>query len=156
MKKPYYLIIAASLALNVLLAGYIIGRETLAQPPHRAIFEEVANSNLTPEKKALIQNKMREFQAQNKERFGDIRAKRDEIKQILTAETFDVNAFKTKSKELDDLFTRSKKIMIDDIAEMAQTMSQEERKALAGLMRRKYMSERSEAPKSDPRQSVAE
>ena len=139
MKKLHSWVIVLSLGLNVLMAGYILGCAGTPQPPHMPIMDEPSETNLSPEKKAMLEDKMREFHAQNKDRFDTIRAKRDEMKDILTAETFDVDAFKAKSKELDELFSSSKQTMVDKMADMAKGMSQDERKVLASYMRHKKM-----------------
>ena len=141
MKKLHSWIIVLSLAANVLLLGYVLGCGIMPRRPHMPMMDEVAGSKLPPAKKAMMESKMQEFHEKNKDRFDTIRAKREEISNILTAQNFDVDAFKAKSRELDSLFSDSKKMMVDEMANMAQTMSQEERKVLAGYMRRKRMPE---------------
>ncbi len=139
-KKLPCVIMMLSLALNVVLGGYIIGRESMAPPRQdRAARFEEAMKDLPPEKQAHMRELMGDFRASMKEDFEQVRAKRDELRDILTAETFNPNAFRAKAKELNAMYAASKKTMIENMVRMAKDMPQEDRKILADAMHRPPM-----------------
>lgn len=134
-KKSHCWLLAVSLLLNVLLIGFVAGKAThMKRDWHRE--PAMSEINLPGEKKAAVQAAMTEFKADGKERRKEIREKREEIVAILTAPEFDEAAFKAKSQELGMMFREGRVQMIDRIAEIAKTMSQEERRELAKFMRR--------------------
>lgn len=131
-------ILGLSLAANVLLLGYVLGCESMGPgtpPDHHARSEAVIKS-LPAEKQAQMREILDTFKKDRKEGFEAIRAKRDEMRDILTAETFDADAFRARATELDNLFTANKKAMLEKMVTTAQNMSQEDRKLLADVLHR--------------------
>lgn len=134
----YKWIIVISLAVNVLLVGYMVGSQCMKGPPrhaHEARMEEALKA-LPAEKQAEMKAFMQGFRDGAKGNFEDIRARREELRAIMTAETFDAQAFRTKARELGAVFKANKEAMLEKTIALAEGMSQKDRAILADIMHR--------------------
>lgn len=133
-KKSYCWLLGLSLLANVLLIGFVVGNMS-HMPRHGDRMAEMSKIDLPEEKKAALMDAFSEFRQDGKERWELMRAKRKEIVDVLTAPEFDEATFKAKSKELGMMYKEGRVRMVDKVAEIAKTMSQDERKELAKFMR---------------------
>lgn len=92
-----------------------------------------AFSKLPADKQALVISTLRAVKEENKELRDEIEATHDKLKEILTAEQFDAQAFKENSEKLQTLMAQGFTSFSNAIAELAPQLTQEEREILAEL-----------------------
>lgn len=92
-----------------------------------------AFSKLPADKQALVISTLSAVKEENKELRDEIEATHDKLKEILTAEQFDAQAFKENSEKLQTLMAQGFTSFSNAIAELAPQLTQEEREILAEL-----------------------
>ncbi|HSC35814.1 MAG TPA: periplasmic heavy metal sensor, partial [Thermodesulfobacteriota bacterium] len=90
-------------------------------------------SKLPADKQALVISTLSAVKEENKELRDEIEATHDKLKEILTAEQFDAQAFKENSEKLQTLMAQGFTSFSNAIAELAPQLTQEEREILAEL-----------------------
>lgn len=124
-----------SLLANILLVGVLLG-----ELPHR--FERVSSYQERMEKtlKALpepVQARFRDEMREDGEPMRDrIQAAREEAIRILVTEPFDESAYDRQVNEINELRVRRSKRMAGIVKEIAKDLPLEQRKVLAGMLRR--------------------
>lgn len=139
MSKTFKWVLALSLLLNIVMAGFSLG--CLTKGPQGPGMHKMGKNieGLDPEKQKMVDDIWANFREANSERFQKIQDTRQEIVAIMEAPDFDEDAFRTKSGELSALMVESKKLMMETMASVAKQFTQDERKALAHHMRRPPM-----------------
>jgi len=124
-----------SLLINILLVGVLLGKL-----PHR--FEEGSSYQQRMEKtlkelpesvQAQFREKMREDGEPMRER---IRVAREAAIRILTTELFDESAYDRQVDTINELRVQRSKRMAGIVKEVAKDLPLEQRKVLAGMLRR--------------------
>lgn len=124
-----------SLLINILLVGVLLGKL-----PHR--FEQGSSYQERMEKtlKELpepVQARFREKMRENGEPMREqIRAAREEAIRLLTTEPFDESAYDRQVNMINDLRVQRSKRMAGIVKEIAKDLPLEQRKVLAGMLRR--------------------
>jgi uncharacterized membrane protein len=138
MGKKIKILISISLLLNVLLIGVVIGsishrlfREDFPRrrPPELAI-------KLAPDKEKLFFDTMKRVHLENREVRKQIDEGRERVFLILSAPEFDEAAYQVEAAKLGKLHGLMMQRFAEATKEMAKRFNQEERKALAELLRR--------------------
>lgn len=92
-----------------------------------------AFSKLPADKQELIISTLSAVKEENEGLRDEIEAAHDKLKEILTAEEFDAEAFKENSEKLQTLMAQGFTSFSNAIAELAPQLTQEEREILAEL-----------------------
>ncbi len=92
-----------------------------------------AFSKLPPDKQALVIGALNAVKEENEGLRDEIKAARDQMKEILTAAEFDAQAFKETSEKLQSLMAQGFTSFNNAIAELAPRLTQSERQILAEL-----------------------
>ncbi|MCI0480388.1 MAG: periplasmic heavy metal sensor [Candidatus Dadabacteria bacterium] len=92
-----------------------------------------AFSKLPAEKQALVISTLSAVKEENEGLRDEIEAAHDKLKEILTAEQFDAQAFKEASGNLQTLMAQGFTSFTDAIAELAPQLTQDEREILAEI-----------------------
>jgi uncharacterized membrane protein len=92
-----------------------------------------AFSKLPADKQELIVSTLSAVKEEKKALRDEIEATHDKLKEILTAEEFDAQAFKENSEKLQTLMAQGFTSFTDAIAELAPQLTQDEREILAEL-----------------------
>ncbi|MDX2074096.1 MAG: periplasmic heavy metal sensor [Alphaproteobacteria bacterium] len=136
MKNYRNWILAGSVVVNLLLVGFIAGRMMPPPPLPDSKEERQALDNLPAAKREQLETIMQKSRKRMAEDAKQARSLRKDMIAILEAPEFDERAFITKSKELDVLFPKSRRQMIDEMAALAKESTQEERRIMAKQLRR--------------------
>ena len=128
MKKLLMAVTALSLISSVALAdGHGDHKDKM----------KAALSQLPPEKAELVKATFKEMREERKAYKGEKEAHRAEMKALLTAPTFDKSAFIAKAKEKMSAHQTRKLKGVERMANLAEKLTQEERKILADIMPKK-------------------
>ncbi len=92
-----------------------------------------AFSKLPADKQALVVSTLSAVKEENEGLRDEIKAAHDKLKEILTAEQFDAQAFKENSDKLQSLMAQGFTSFSNAIAELAPRLTQDEREILAEL-----------------------
>jgi uncharacterized membrane protein len=92
-----------------------------------------AFSKLPADKQTLVISTLRAAKEENKGLRDEIEAAHDKLKEVLTAEQFDAQAFKENSDKLQALMAQGFTSFSNAIAELAPQLTQDEREILAEL-----------------------
>jgi uncharacterized membrane protein len=92
-----------------------------------------AFSKLPADKQQLIISTLGAVKEENEGLRDEMEATRDKMKEILTAEEFDAQAFKENSEKLQTLMSQGFTSFSNAIAELAPQLTQDEREILAEL-----------------------
>lgn len=128
-----------SLMLNLLCFGVIGGYFLrVFMPPHprfQAMHKEL--SQILPKEKldAFEKSMQRNFE-KNRDILPKLEAAHNKIEHIMTAPTFDKEAFRTQLKELDTLHASTFKGMGQSLLELLPTLTLEERRKLAAHLKK--------------------
>ncbi|MDA0771564.1 MAG: hypothetical protein O3C63_01340 [Cyanobacteria bacterium] len=125
MKQNLKIVLAISIMINLVLAGVIIGHYSHS-------FKE--NCRRKPAKH--FSQRLLGIKEGNQAKHLEMKALRDDLFNILTAETFDAEAYQVKLDALRKLHHVKMEMISNKIKEMAMTMDQAQRKELAKEMRR--------------------
>lgn len=135
MKK----ILATTAILSTLMLGSvaIAGDHEQCKYKHKGEHVKEMLADLPAEKAELIKSFMQEMKEGRKEKWAAMKANRDEMRNLLTAEDFDKGAFISKALEIDALHSKAKLKMSEKVADLAGKLSLEEREVLAKVIERK-------------------
>jgi uncharacterized membrane protein len=128
MKRNFVL----TAVLGLLVTGAVAA---IAMPPGGPFGIErlEAFSKLPADKQTLVISTLRAAKEENKGLRDEIEAAHDKLKEILTAEQFDAQAFKENSDKLQALMAQGFTSFSNAIAELAPQLTQDEREILAEL-----------------------
>ena len=138
MSKKIKILIFSSLLLNVLLIGVIIGSMS-HQLRTEHFFERHAlelASKLPEDKAELFLKTVERMHLNNQGVHKQIREARKRTMKILTAPEFDKAAYQIEVEKLHELCGSMMQRLANAAMEIARQFNQEERKALAQLLRR--------------------
>lgn len=138
MKKSLKWVLTISILLNILLLGFVFGKiSNHMQPlPPRPEWKAEKLDHIPAAKREEFHKFMESNNSQRHERMKEARSLREEVIAILVEPEFDEALFREKSRQLDELFSNSKKDMLERTIELAKKLNQEERKILADNLRR--------------------
>ena len=140
MSRTLRWFLAASLALNMLAAGIAMGwlaREWPPGPPPPSPPGEL--SHLPEAKQRELEGMLEGIHTRDRELAPRIDAKRQELMDVMRAETFDEDAFRQKNKELGALFANAREQRLEDTIVLAKGLNREERGYLAQHLRKPPM-----------------
>jgi uncharacterized membrane protein len=128
MKRNFVL----TAVLGLLVTGAVAA---IAMPPGGPFGIErlEAFSKLPADKQTLVISTLRAAKEENKGLRDEIEAAHDKLKEVLTAEQFDAQAFKENSDKLQALMAQGFTSFSNAIAELAPQLTQDEREILAEL-----------------------
>jgi len=129
MKKSVKIIFTLSIALNLLFIGLVGGyiyRVKFTPKP----WEEV-KSKLSPETRDVIRTSFKEGRGEIIPLIRDIRKKKKAMKQIITANEFDVSAYNNLVQEIQALDRKFIKSKYDRVGNILSKLPQEERLKMA-------------------------
>ncbi|MGH7891155.1 MAG: periplasmic heavy metal sensor [Thermodesulfobacteriota bacterium] len=118
--------------LGLLVTGAVAA---IAMPPGGPFGIErlEAFSKLPADKQALVISTLSAVKDENEGLRDEIEAAHDKLKEVLTAEQFDAQAFKENSDKLQALMAEGFTSFSNAIAELAPQLTQDEREILAEL-----------------------
>ena len=139
MTRNMKILIVASLVLNLLLAGVIIGnvshhmgRKHFGSKQH----EQKLVAKLPPEKQRLFRDVMERAHAESDDIRKQIGETRERALSILTAPEFDERSFQAEVEKLHDLRGLKMQRLADATKELAKQFDAEERTVLGGYLKR--------------------
>ena len=140
MSKTFKIIFAASIIINILLAGMVIGtyshdfkRKVLIRHDIDEVIEE-----FPADKRALVTGAVASIRERTKETKKEIHEKRKEIVAILTAPEFDPALYDKNVDELHALMNKLGTEFADTARDLALNLDQDERKALAEVIMKRH------------------
>jgi uncharacterized membrane protein len=136
MSKTVRLAFLASLVLNVLLVGVLLGRLPSEVGFGRQQRLEQALKNLPEPTQARLREKFKLIRAAGDPQRDQIRVVREETLRILSADPFDEAAYDRHVSQIDDLQLQMFKKMGQVVKEIAKELSPEERRSFAQILRR--------------------
>lgn len=134
MNKHLKWIMIASLALNILLAGMVIGQCT--RPGWHDGPIQIKMRDVSKEARKKVRAEMDNMFEQKKDLMPQIKQARRDLVTLLSADQFDKTAYYAKLGELQKMQRSFYQGMGQSIAKLAETMSKDERMALAAEMER--------------------
>ncbi|HML96546.1 MAG TPA: periplasmic heavy metal sensor [Thermodesulfobacteriota bacterium] len=136
MSKAIKIIFAASIILNILLAGVVIGAYSHGFRAKFSMRHDIdeALKDFPPDKRALVTGAMESLRENTKETKKEIRERRREVLEILSAPEFDPALYDKKVAELHALMNRLGNEFADTARDLALELDQDERKALAEVI----------------------
>lgn len=136
MSKTFKIIFAASIILNILLAGVVIGTYSHDFKRKVSMRQDIdeALEEFPADKRALVTRAVESLRESTKETKKEIHEKRKEIVGILTAPEFDPALYDKKVAELHILMNSLGNEFADTARELALNLDQDERKALAEVI----------------------
>lgn len=138
MGRKLQLILFASIGLNLIFIGVFIGygfkgcgkgRHPKGPPPELM-------AQISPEQQKRVGKLLREMHREGREERREIRKERRKSLEILTAPTFDAEAYRKVMAGLHELQGAKKNQMTETIIELASTLDQSDRQALAAFLAR--------------------
>jgi uncharacterized membrane protein len=139
MTKALKLAFLASLVLNLLLLGVILGqvpRGLEATPPTRQSRMEEALKKVPEPTQSRFREKFAQIRAVNDPLRQQIDEARAETLRLLAAERFDETAYDRQVSKIEELRGEMFKRMGQDFKQTAKEFSPEERRMLADVLRR--------------------
>ncbi len=138
MSKAAKLIFVASLVLNLLLLGVILGQvpRASAPPPGRQQRMEEALKKLPEPVQSRFREKFAEIRAAGEPQRRQIDEARAETLRLLSTEPFDEVAYDRQVGRIEELRADMFKSMGQLIKQTAKELSSEERRMLAEILRR--------------------
>ena len=137
MSKAAKLIFVASLVLNLLLLGVILGQVPRAStPPGRQQRMEEALKKLPEPVQSRFRDKFAEIRAAAEPQRRQIDEARAETLRLLGAEPFDEAAYDQQVRKIEELRAEMFKSIGQRIKQTAKELSPEERRMLAEVLRR--------------------
>lgn len=139
MSKTIKITLAASVLLNVLLIGILIGSfsHMLAGPFQMQKHMKEVIGKLPEDKQELVRGTMKELRSETKVTKKKVDAKREEIMEVLTAPEFDAALFDRKVAELHDLMGELASEVAEAAKKIASNLDQQDRIMLSELIKRK-------------------
>ncbi len=138
MSKGLKIILAASVLLNVLLLGILIGTfsHTFLGRMEKGKRALMFLKDLPPEKRDMVIETMKEMRKESRETRKKIREKRDEVIDVFSAPEFDPALFDRKVAEMHALMGEVTAGIAEETKKIASELNYEERKAVADMIRR--------------------
>jgi len=138
MSKTLRLVFLASLVLNIILLGVIVGHlpRSLDGAPSRRQQMEQALQNLPDPIEARFREKFQQIRAAGDPVRKQMDAARDEALRLLSTEPFDEAAYDRQVKKIDELREEMFKRMGQVIKQTVKELSPDERRMFADLLRR--------------------
>jgi uncharacterized membrane protein len=138
MSKTLRLVFLASLVLNVILLGVIVGHvpRSLQGGPTRQQRMEQALQKLPDPVEAKFREKFQQIRAAGDAQRQQMDAARDEALRLLSADPFDEAAYDRQVRKIDELREEMFKRMGQAIKQTIKDLSPEERRMFADLLRR--------------------
>jgi uncharacterized membrane protein len=144
-------VLVISLLFNMLLSGVLAGQffhGWLGKESH-SFTDWLKETGLSAEQQARIQEGLNSAREQNTAEREESKRLRQQILDVLTAPEFNAEAYRDLSERMLNLRQQSRSNMVSKIGDMAQTLSPEERGALAHVIRR-YAKERDRCRNNTP------
>ena len=136
MSKTVKLVFLASLVLNVLLVGVLLGRLPRDVGFGRQKRLEQALKDLPEPTQTRFREKFKQLRAAGDPLRDQIRVAREETLRILSADPFDEAAYDRHVSQIDDLQLQMFKKMGQVVKEIAKELPPEERRLFAQILRR--------------------
>lgn len=136
MSRKIKLLVVASVLLNVLLGGIVLGHIWHRMPFDGPSHKQALLEQLTPERQEEFRTMMEQMREESSAAWDEMRAVREKTMELLRAETFDAAAYQKQVDLLNAMSIQRKQAMAEGIKELAKRWSPEEREVLAKLMRR--------------------
>lgn len=136
MSKTVRLVFLASLVLNVLLVGVLLGQLPRDVGFGRQQRLEQALKDLPEPTQTRFREKFKQMRASGDPLRDQIRLAREETLNILTADPFDEAAYDRHVSQIDDLQLQMFKKMGQVVKEIAKELPPEERRMFAQILRR--------------------
>ena len=136
MSKAVRLMFLASLVLNVLLVGVLIGQLPREVGFGRQQRLEQAIKDLPEPTQTRFREKFKLMRAASDPQRDQIRVAREETLRILSADPFDEAAYDRHVSQIDDLQLQMFKKIGQTVKEIARELSPEERRLFAKILRR--------------------
>jgi len=138
MSKKLKLFVLISVILNVTLIGIIAGYSYQHFSVKRGdkIIALLDHSSLSEDKRNSFKEKLQNI-FHNKNKRKNKQKWRDETLAILTAEKFDVDAYRAQLEKMITRRNQNKRERVEILVEIASQLNQSERKDLAEIFRRK-------------------
>jgi uncharacterized membrane protein len=138
MSKPVKLALLASLVLNIILLGVILGHvpRTLEGRPSRQERMEQALQNLPESVRAKFREKFQQIRATGDDQRRQMDSARGEALQLLGAEPFDEVAYDRQVSKIDALREEMFKRIGQAVKQTAKELPPEERRMFADVLRR--------------------
>ena len=138
MSKTLRLVFLASLVLNIILLGVIVGRlpRSLDGASSRRQQMEQALQNLPDPIEARFREKFQQIRAAGDPVRKQMDAARDEALRLLSTEPFDEAAYDRQVRKIDELREEMFKRMGQVIKQTVKELSPDERRLFADLLRR--------------------
>src|SRR5215510_705725 len=137
MSKTVRLVFLASLVLNVLLVGVLLGRlpsEVVGFGRQQRL--EQTLKDLPEPTQTRFREKFKLMRAASDPQRDQIRVAREETLRILSADPFDEAAYDRHVSQIDDLQLQMFKKIGQTVKEIAKELSPEERRLFAKILRR--------------------
>lgn len=134
-------LMVGSIALNILMSGVIIGQVMQPHPrhhPHHRAYSGMSEAieKLPEDKQDYVRELMKKLREQGKENRKAIRASREETLRILTAETFNSEAYNKEVEHIHELRGNQMQLLANTIRDAAQNLEPKDRQILAEFLRR--------------------
>jgi len=138
MTKRFKLVFLASLVLNIVLLGVIVGHlpRSLESTPSRRQQMEQSLQKLPDPIEARFREKFQQIRAAGDPVRKQMDAARDEALRLLSTEPFDEAAYDRQVKKIDELREEMFKRMGQVIKQTVKELSPDERRMFADLLRR--------------------
>jgi len=138
MSKGLKIILAASVLLNVLLLGILIGTfsHTFVGRMEKGKRALMFLKDLPPEKRDMVIETMKEMKEESRETRREMKKKRDEVLDVFSAPEFDAELFDRKVAEMHALMGEVTAGIAGETKKIASELNYEERKAIADIIRR--------------------
>lgn len=136
MSKTAKILLAVSIILNVLFAGVVIGTYSYGFKMKSSTHQELEDvvKEFPEDKRALVTESIKSLREKTKETKKEIRAKRKEVVEVLSAPEFDPALYDRKVAELHSLMDELGNEFADTARDLALNLDQDERKALSRII----------------------
>ena len=144
MSKMIRLAFLASLVLNVVMIGFLVGQSPrrFDRDARREQRMEQVLQGLTPETQSRIREKFTQLRSAAQPLFDQIRTAQDEAMRILGAERFDDTAYHRQVAKINQLRVETTDRLSKAAKEAALGLPPDERNKFAELLRRPWPPER--------------
>ena len=133
MNKAFKLVLLASLILNVLLVGMIVGQ--LPQRFDRGASRQQRMENFIKSLPESVQGRFRNKLKDNVQTRDQVRAARDDAIRALAADPFDESVYDRRVHEVNKLRVQMTNRIAAEVKEIARDLPLEQRRALAKALK---------------------
>jgi uncharacterized membrane protein len=136
MNNKFKYAFAASLLLNVLLIGVLLGQFSQRfEPGFRHRHQHSLMQQLPESLHSRFREQMQAMRTDHREIRRQVRAAREEAIRILIAEPFDAGAYDRQVQLIHELSGQMHQRMAETVKQLAQQLTPQERAALAQMLR---------------------